>query len=133
MIPKERIEQAAKTANDYMTPGNHRAFNDGFECGVSFAESELQPKPTTSAEVKQNLFNYFDQEHGIQLMDSDFVEIENYMKPESDRKAMEFAEWVELNCSALAGNLWELVKDPNSEVFTASELFAKFEAERSVK
>ena len=42
MIPQERVNVAAETANDYMTPGNHRAFNDGFDCGVRFAEAEPQ-------------------------------------------------------------------------------------------
>ena len=42
MITQERVNVAAETANDYMTPGNHRAFNDGFDCGVRFAEAEPQ-------------------------------------------------------------------------------------------
>jgi hypothetical protein len=42
MIPQERVNVAAETANDYMTPGNHRAFNDGFDCGVRFAEAEMK-------------------------------------------------------------------------------------------
>ena len=46
------------------------------------------------------------------------------------RKAPEFLEWVEANCSAVAGNLWEFIKDPFSELFTSSELYAKFEEER---
>jgi hypothetical protein len=42
MIPQKRVNEAAETANDYMTPGYHRAFNDGFDCGVRFAEAEPQ-------------------------------------------------------------------------------------------
>jgi hypothetical protein len=42
MIPQKRVNESAETANDYMTPGNHRAFNDGFDCGVRFAEAEPQ-------------------------------------------------------------------------------------------
>ena len=42
MIPKEKINKAAKNANDYSTANNYNAFKDGFECGVSFAETELQ-------------------------------------------------------------------------------------------
>lgn len=34
----ETIKEASKTANDYTTPNNYNAFNDGFECGVEFAQ-----------------------------------------------------------------------------------------------
>ena len=50
MIPQERVNEAAETANDYMTPGNHRAFNDGFDCGVRFAEAELKQTTIEFAE-----------------------------------------------------------------------------------
>ena len=50
MIPQERVNEAAETANDYMTPGNHRAFNDGFDCGVRFAESEMKQTAMEFAE-----------------------------------------------------------------------------------
>ena len=123
MIPQERVNEAAETANDYMTPGNHRAFNDGFDCGVRFAEAELQPKPTTSAEAKQRLFDYFAQEHEINLMSSDFLEIDNYMKPEVHQTSIDFAEW----CIVHA---WEIdYREQKSH--TISEIFAKFDAERN--
>jgi hypothetical protein len=97
MITQERVNEAAETANDYMTPGNHRAFNDGFDCGVRFAEAELQPKPTTSAEAKQRLFDYFAQEHEINLMSSDFNEIEEYMRPEVQQTIHEFSTYMDEN------------------------------------
>jgi hypothetical protein len=50
MIPQERIKQASKTANDYTHPIIVDAFNDGFECGVGFAESELKQTAMDFAE-----------------------------------------------------------------------------------
>ena len=46
MIPKEKIKEAAKDSNGYGYPllsgVIHEAFENGFESGVSFAETELQ-------------------------------------------------------------------------------------------
>jgi len=64
---------------------------------------------------------------------TDFTAGVRFAEAELKSVAMDFAEWVELNCSALSGNLWEFVKDPNSEVFTSRDLFAKFMAERNIK
>ena len=52
---------------------------------------------------------------------------------EAERKsiAQEFAEWVELKCVALCGNLWEFINDPYSEAHTSSELFDEFMAYRN--
>ena len=52
-----------------------------------------------------------------------------FAEEEMKQRAQEFAEWVEINCSAVSGRLWEFIKDPNSELFTSAELYAKFEAE----
>jgi len=94
---------------------------------------QFKPKPTISPDVQQNLFNYFAEQHDIQLMVSDFHEIENYMKLEVQQTAMEFAEWCEING-------WRFDHDMNKwsnngsiyfKRHTTSELFAKFEAERN--
>ena len=42
MITHERVNEAAKVANDYTQPMNIDAFYDGFDCGVRFAEAEPQ-------------------------------------------------------------------------------------------
>lgn len=34
-----------------------------------------------SSDIRQDLFDYFDNEHGIMLLDSDFNEIENIIEP----------------------------------------------------
>ncbi len=57
--------------------------------------------------------------------------IHSAMDEYAQQTAMEFAEWLHNNCSALCGNLWELGKYPNSQACTTAELFAKFEAERN--
>lgn len=129
MIPQKRVNEAAETANDYTTANNHNAFNDGFECGVRFAEAELKPK--IGADTIQNLFNYFQQEHGIMLMPSDLHEIENYMQPELATVAQEFAEWCDASLYEYHETYKVWCKYPDN--FTTSELFAKFDAERSGK
>ena len=62
MIPQERVNESAETANDYMTPGNHRAFNDGFDCGVRFAEAELKQTTIEFAEWCDE--QYWSRHHG---------------------------------------------------------------------
>ena len=59
-MPQERVNKAAGTANDYMTPGNHRAFNDGFDCGVRFAEAEMkQMQSCNTCHVTEVITNGF--------------------------------------------------------------------------
>lgn len=120
MIPQERVNEGYaqyQKSTYYENPSEESAFKSG----VRFAEAELN-KPTTSPDVQQNLFNYFAEQHDIQLMLGDFHEIENYMKPEVQQRAMEFAEWFDTY------KYWNYSKSN-----TTSELFAKFEAERSEK
>ncbi len=81
MIPQERVQNEADKIMPFKSTTAKNAFYFGFVSGVRFAEAEMN-KPTTSAEAKQRLFNYFAEEHDIQLMDSDFNEIYEYMKPE---------------------------------------------------
>jgi len=115
MIPQERVNEGYvqyQKSTYYENPSEESAFKSG----VRFAEAELQPKSTTSAEAKQNLFNYFAQEHGIQLMDSDFIEIQEYMKPEVQQKSEEFGKYVSSILDTVwvwdeEDNVWRSVKD----------------------
>ena len=50
MIPQERVNEAAKVANDYTQPMNIDAFYDGFDCGIRFAEAELKQTTIEFAE-----------------------------------------------------------------------------------
>lgn len=147
MIPQERVNEAAKEyakqENFYEPDLTRLEINEFaencFQSGVRFAESEPQSKPTTSAEAKQKLFNYFAEQHGIQLMDSDFNEIQEYMKPGLQYVATEFAEWKELNGwkRSLRRDLISWYQEGNAMLdkpfkhATTSELYAKFEAERN--
>jgi len=143
MIPKEKIKQSARI---YSTSKN-RGFEGAeyivrsiaseydFKAGVSFAEAELS-KPFTSSNTRQNLFNYFAEQHGVNLMDSDFNEIGNYMKPELKNIAIEFAEWLAKNGKPTTSNgivQWKIGSYQSKKVYIASELFDKFMAERSEK
>jgi len=152
MIPKEKIKQSARI---YSTSKN-RGFEGAeyivrsiaseydFKAGVEFAEAELS-KPFTSSNTRQNLFNYFAEQHVVYLMDSDFNEIGNYMKPELKNIAIEFAEWINANKWKSGGisNKWEYTHyiGTHSNAYnciktitsSTAELFDKFMAERSAK
>jgi len=143
MIPKEKIKQSARI---YSTSKN-RGFEGAeyivrsiaseydFKAGVSFAEAELS-KPFTSSNTRQNLFNYFAEQHGVNLMDSDFNEIGNYMKPELKNIAIEFAEWCVCNSYEkflIANNCVIWKNKYNKSRSKTFELFDKFMAERSEK
>lgn len=90
---------------------------------------QFKPKPTTSAESKQNLFDYFAQQHEINLMSTDFWEIENYVKPDADQKAMDYFKWCILNKVGYFESIDKFMYD--NVTLTESELFAKFEEERN--
>ena len=142
MIPKEKIEQAA---NEYSIKINRRfksanliirraASQNDFTAGVSFAETELQPK--YGVDTIQNLFNYFQQDHGIMLMPSDLWEIEKFMQPELQSISIEFAEWCDEEFTQDQHGIWKNFmssKIPDHKLFTSAELFAKFVAERQTQ
>jgi hypothetical protein len=103
MIPQKRVNESAETANDYMTPGNHRAFNDGFDCGVRFAEAELKHTAIEFAEWK---------------------ELNGWRK--SDLK--DCFIWHKDKKWHKKGDKYKLTPEQSD---TTAELFAKFEAERN--
>jgi len=108
--------------------------------------------------TRQNLFNYFAEQHGIKLIDSDFNEIENYIMPEMNTEiesaynrglsdgqtitesaietiAIEFAEYCDYASNRVylkARNKWTSFDDEGDSI-TSSELFAKFMQERSAQ
>jgi len=112
MIAKEKIKQSARI---YSTSKN-RGFEGAeyivrsiaseydFKAGVEFAEAELS-KPFTSSNTRQNLFNYFAEQHGVNLMDSDFNEIGNYMHPETKKIKIDFCGHVKAKIEINNGTL----------------------------
>jgi len=126
--------------------GGYMAGCEGSKCSIAYEnyleQTELQ-QSSIPTDVKQNLFNYFAEQHNIQLLESDFYEIAIYMKPESQQIAQEFAEWCAENAydhnipASISGvkiekRKWGYLYNDGEDidVITTSDLFAKFMEER---
>ena len=64
-----------------------------------------------TSEQKQKLFNYFQQEHEILLLDGDFNEIENILGIEQLRTTIEEYKAIAEDAEDSAGALSEQLKD----------------------
>ena len=114
MIQRERVNEAAETANDYMTPGNHRAFNDGFDCGVRFAEAEMKTESDRKAiDFAELLYSW---ESKLEVLNVSIFNLSEAANPNT------ITTFTVLQYQQM--QLTQCIND-------LKQLFAKFEAERN--
>ena len=87
--------------------------------------------PQEKIEQAENVANDYKHWEESEAFKDGFYSGVRFAEEELKQRAQQFAEWVEINCSAVSGRLWEFIKDQNSELFTSAELYAKFEEERA--
>ena len=70
MIPKEKIEQLAEERFGFNSATeNYKGWVNGFECGVSFAETELQSIAIEFAEwISESAYNHYEANDNFQIV-----------------------------------------------------------------